>query len=119
MELELLTFEFGFDDDGCSALSVFVAFGAEDAADAEAGAGVEDGGAAEPFTPATPLELSPLAELPPLPPSAGTLLAGLVGDVMSIGSVGDGADIWILGVGTGTTRAGPGCSGPSATIRFR
>ena len=98
--------------DGCSAAFVFalpVALGAEDAAEA----GVDEGGA-EPLA-ATPFEFGPSPVLEP----DSCMLADLVGEPMSMGSVGDGADIWIFGVGMGTTRAEAGSSAPSATVRFR
>lgn len=102
--------ELEFAVDGCSAALVLplpVALIAGDAA-------VDEGGA-EPLT-ATPFEVAPSPALEPV----SCMLADLVGEPMSIGSVGDGADIWIFGVGMGTTRAeAAGSSAPSATVRFR
>lgn len=100
MELEL-------EVEGCSA--VFVLLDALGADGAEAGAGDV------PLT-ATPLALA--ASGAPEPDS-GCMLAVLVGELTSMGSAGDGADIWISGVGTGTTRVGPGSWAPSATGRVR
>ena len=99
--------------DVCSAgfeLVLPVALGAEDPAEA----GVDDGGA-EPLT-ATPFGFAPS---PALGLDSGAMLADFVGEPMSMGSVGDGADIWIFGVGMGTTRVGPGSSAPSAAVRSR
>lgn len=67
----------------------------------------------------------PLAFAPLEPASPGLLLGSgmledLGGELMSMGwSVGDGADIWIRGVGIGTTRAGPESWAGSATMWFR
>lgn len=70
--------------------------------------GAEDGGAEPPFGP-VPLDL---------PPSLALLLgfrsifSDFVDVLISIGSSGDGADIWIVGVGIGTTRV-EDAAGPS------
>lgn len=55
-------------------------------------------------------------EIAPSPSSLFTADCGaeeLVGVVTSIGSPGDGADVWMVGVRIGTVRAAIGSSGPS------
>lgn len=104
--------ELAFEFDGCSAafvLALPVALGAEDAA----GAGVDEG-CAEPLA-AAPFWFAPSPALE----LESCTLADLVGEPTSMGSVGDGADIWILGVGMGTTRVEAGSSAPSSADRFR
>lgn len=100
------------------------------------GAGIEleleAGFSADPVFPAPVVEdagadgdVEPLAFAPFEPASVGLLLGSgmledLGGELMSMGwSVGDGADIWIRGVGIGTTRAAPESSAGSATMGFR
>lgn len=106
--------ELEFEVDGCSAELVFVlavVAGAEDVA----GAGADDGGA-EPLT-AAPFGFVPSP--PALEPDSCMLAGFVVGEPTSMGSVGDGADIWIFGVGMGTTRVEAGSSAPPATVRSR
>jgi len=65
-----------------------------------------------------------VSSLEPFPSLSGLLVADagadeLVGVVMSMGSPGDGADIWMVGVRMGMVRTVIGSSGPSAMMGGR